>query len=57
MANTSDPEREGRLARELRENLRRRKTVAPLDGPDDGPVVGDDAAGAPANPLPLLPPD
>lgn len=56
MAVKNDPEREGRLARELRENLRRRKTDAPLAGPDDGPVLksGDDAT---PDPLTLLPPD
>ncbi len=53
----NDPEREGRLARELRENLRRRKTGAPLDGPDDAPVQTDGGEGDPASALPLLPPD
>lgn len=53
----TDPEREGRLARELRENLRRRKTDAPLDGPDGAPVQTDAGGDAPSNPLPLMPPD
>ena len=57
MAVKNDPDREGRLARELRENLRRRKTEAPLDGPDDAPVQRDTGDAAPPNPLPLLPPD
>lgn len=57
MTVTTDPEREGRLARELRENLRRRKTDAPIKGPDDAPVQTDAGGDAPPNSLPLLPPD
>ena len=57
MAVKNDPDREGRLARELRENLRRRKTSAPLDGPDDAPVQTDAGDANPASSLPLLPPD
>lgn len=53
----NDSERDGRLAKELRENLRRRKTSAPLDGPDDGDVLKDAGGEDPASSLPLLPPD
>ncbi len=57
MAVKTDPDREGRLARELRENLRRRKTSAPLEGPDDAPVQTDAGEADAASSLPLLPPD